>query len=217
MQWKLCEVTARQPQWNIKMKNNNLLELEGCFVQIESGSVAFPDVERNVSGVERFNHCSCSLFWKKCTRGYESVKKMNKEKLRIKCSKHWGPKFAQKFQFALNCSNFLKKSHIDKRPLPHETFGDSVANPHPYAYHLIGSHTCIIWMEPCVNVLKINFKIENSATRFIRFTWSISFWASPSLLCDRLTARDVMCPWGSSSASSSILAFKVDKNKITLK
>ena len=51
----------RQPQWNIKMKNNNLLELEGCFVQIESGSVAFPDVERNVSGVERFNHGSSSL------------------------------------------------------------------------------------------------------------------------------------------------------------
>ena len=63
-----------------RIRSKNLLELEGCFVQIESSSVAFSDVERNVSGVERFNHCSCSLL-KKCTRGYESVEKMNKEKL----------------------------------------------------------------------------------------------------------------------------------------
>lgn len=39
-----------------------------------------------------------------------------------------------------------------------------------------------------------------------RAVWSMSFWASPKRLYDRFTAKDVICPWGSSSASSSILA-----------
>ena len=33
--------------------------------------------------------------------------------------------------------------------------------------------------------------------------WSINLAANPSLLCDLLTAKDVICPCGSSSAASS--------------
>ncbi len=42
----------------------NLLKLQGSLVQVEGSSVAFSDMQRNVFGIEGFNHGSCCLIHK---------------------------------------------------------------------------------------------------------------------------------------------------------